>query len=614
VQTRVRLDLNSARAAYDNHIDGIARFLQAAALDGSLEAGLRDDKTTELEPLLKKVYATRQMDFLVVLDGAGRVIYRPRNPDRGGDDLSGNPVIAQVLKTGSASRGTIILSHDELLSEGPELAEKARFDLLPTPAARPTKDKVRADGMVAAAAVPVVDADGRLLGILYGGDLLNRRYEIVDAIKDEVFPGQVFEGRDIGTVTIFQWDLRVSTNVTRNDGSRAVGTRVSDAVYAEVLERGGTWARPAFVVNDWYITAYEPIRDPTDRIIGILYVGLLQAPFMHQRNMLTGIFLAMVLATTLASLVLLFFVTMLVLRPIGRIITMTRQVAGGDLGARVSIRPPGEMGSLCRAVDSMADAVAEREEQLKRITRAQVGRSEKLASIGRLAAGVAHEINNPLTGVLTFAHLLREKENLDPQDKEDLDTIIHETSRAANIVRGLLDFAREGKAVTQRLSVNDVVQKTVRLLGNQEVFRQVMVVEDLQADLPPVDGDMNQLQQVLLNLALNACEAMQGGGTLLLSTATRDGQVLLKVADTGCGIPRKHLDQIFEPFFSTKPVGKGTGLGLSVSYGIVQQHGGTIEVESEEGKGTTFTVILPAVGQGPRQAASGDPPGGPKGY
>ena len=260
------------------------------------------------------------------------------------------------------------------------------------------------------------------------------------------------------------------------------------------------------------------------------------------------------------------------------------------------------MGILCHAIDSMADALAQREEQLELAARRQIGQSEKLASIGRLAAGVAHEINNPLTGVLTFAHLLREKANMTDQDKQDLDLIVHETTRAAEIVRGLLDFARERPAAKGLLDVNEVTRQTLRLIRSQKPVKQVVIVEDLSEGLPRVDADANQLQQVLINLSLNACEAMPSGGTLLISTLAEDGKVLVKFTDTGGGIKREHLDRIFDPFFSTKPIGKGTGLGLSVSYGIIQQHGGSIEVQSEEGKGSTFTIVLPAASRFPAAA------------
>ena len=243
----------------------------------------------------------------------------------------------------------------------------------------------------------------------------------------------------------------------------------------------------------------------------------------------------------------------------------------------------------------MAEAVARRETQLTQAVRQQVSRAEKLASIGRLAAGVAHEINNPLTGVLTFAHLLRQKPHMSEEDQQDLDLIIHETTRAAEIVRGLLDFARERPTLMEPLDINDVVRRTVRLIANQKKFEHIAIEEALQDNLPEVCGDMNHLQQVLLNLSLNACAAMPNGGRLTITTTASDGRVILRVADTGCGIKEEVLEKIFEPFFTTQPVGKGTGLGLSVTFGIVEQHNGAIEVHSKEGAGSTFTISLPAL-------------------
>ena len=404
---------------------------------------------------------------------------------------------------------------------------------------------------------------------------------------------------EIGAVTIFQGDLRISTSLTREDGSRAVGTRLSAAVCDEVLDRGRSWIAPALVINNWYLTASEPIRDPSGRVIGVLSVGLLQAPFVHRQRVIIGVLLAIVGTAAGASLVLIFFVTAAVLRPIGAIVAMSKRVVAGDTAARVGIRPPGEMGVLCQAVDGMADALAEREERLKRVTNRQLGRSEKLASVGRLAAGVAHEINNPLTGVLSFACMMQDKANMDEQDRQDLELIIHETTRAAGIVRGLLDFARERPVVKTPLDLNEIVRRTIRLLGNQKALQGIVIAENLADTLPSVDGDDHQIEQVMLNLAINACEAMPDGGTLLITSEAADGKVLVKFTDTGCGIKPEFLDKIFEPFFSTKPVGKGTGLGLSVSYGIVEEHGGTLEVESEEGKGSTFTVVLPCADEKP---------------
>ncbi len=595
VQTRVRLDLNSARAAYENRIDEIAVFLRAVSLGDALATSLRQQDRERSAALVGRVFRASRMDYLTLLDHEGNVLARGWDPAAAGDDLSENLLVAEALDRRESAQGTILVPAEELVREGPELAERAQFTLRPTQAARPTDDTIRTEGMVLAAAVPVLDADGRLLGVLYGGKLLDRRYTLVDAIRDEVFPDRHFEGRSLGAVTIFERDLRIATNVKLEDGSRAVGTRLSAEVHDEVLDRGNVWASPAFVVNDWYISAYEPIRNPDGEIVGALYVGLLQEPFDRAARRTGGVLLALVGTAAVLSLALLVVATVWVLRPVGRVVEMSERVVAGDLGARVGMRPPGEMGVLCRSVDAMAEAVQQREEQLKLATRQQIGRSEKLASIGRLAAGVAHEINNPLTGVLTFAHLLKEKPNMDDQDQQDLDLIIHETTRAAEIVSNLLDFARERPPKKEPLEVNDVIRRTVRLIRSQKQFDRINIEEHFTEGIPHVEGDRNQLQQVLLNLSLNSCAAMPEGGEIRIATSAVGSRVQIDVTDTGCGIPDDVLDKIFDPFFSTKPVGKGTGLGLSVSLGIVQQHGGTMEVESEMGKGTRFSIVLPAI-------------------
>ncbi len=592
VQTRVRRNLNAARAAYGNHLDVTAALLRGTARDRTLAPALKRKDRVELEAILHDLAGRQGVDFVALLDPAGKVICRSGGK-QAGDDLSANPLVARALSERKIVSGTVVLSGERLLTEGAELARRASIRVIPTETARPTSGTLSTDGMVAAVAAPVLNAQGQVQAVLYGGDLLNQRYEIVDAIKQQVFRDEVYQGKQIGAVTIFLGDLRISTTFRAESGERAVGTQLSVPVCEEVLDRGGVWSAPAFVVNDWYLVANEPIRDPAGQIIGVLGAGLLQAPFSHQCNVISGVVLTLVIGATLISLALLVLATELVLRPIRRVVAMCQKVIGGDLSARVGIRPPGEMGLLCRAVDSMAHAVEERQELLKQAARQQVGRSEQLASVGRLAAGVAHEINNPLTGVLAFADLLREKENMDAQDREDLALIIRETKRAREIVKGLLDFARETPQVKTQVNVNDLVRQTILLLGKRDALQDIQLVEALAEPLPQVLGDKNQLEQVLINLSLNACEAMPNGGTLMLATSCADGHVVIEVADTGGGIKREHLDKVFEPFFTTKPVGKGTGLGLSVSYGIVQQHGGTLEVESQERKGTTFKITLP---------------------
>ncbi len=596
VQTRVRMDLDFAHKAYHTHAERISRLLEVIAVRRSIDTPLAQEVQDDLGKVLRKVWREQDIDMLTLVGPDGKVVYRAHNPGRSGDDLSVVPIVAEVLREKKPAGGVVVLPADLLAQDGETLSRRARIQIKETPQSGPEGEKVSSDGMIIGAAVPFLSlhGDGEVLGVLFGAELLNRRCETVDTVKKELFHDQTYRGKDVGTSTVFLGDLRICTNVRDTSGARAIGTRLGREVSRQVLDEGKIWAGRAFVVNDWYITAYEPIRNPEGRIIGALYVGLLEEPFTQPQKVMIRFFLVMVSITTLASLVLLFFLARMILRPIDRIVAMSRKVIGGDLSARVGISPPGEMGVLCKAIDHMADAVAQRERLLQEAARRQIGQSEKMASIGRLAAGVAHEINNPLTGVLTYAHMLRKKKDQDAQQKEDLDVVIRETSRVRDIVRGLLDFARQSPVNMEPLDVNEVIRQTMLLLRNQKEFRKVVIEEELAQAMPPLRGDQNQLQQVFLNLALNACEAMPGGGTLSVATSAGAGKIDVSISDTGCGINPEGLGKIFDPFYTTKPVGKGTGLGLSVSYGIIEQHQGHIEVESQVGKGTTFTVILPA--------------------
>jgi two-component system NtrC family sensor kinase len=575
VQTRVRMDLNSASKVYKEHVDDICLLLKATSARRSIPVPLESWDREDLHRLLASIWQAGDMDMLSLLDNDGRVVYREHNPERMGDDISHNPIIARALREKKCVRGTAVVTEADQFEER----------------------EIQRDGIVIGAAVPLVDLrrDREIVGFLYGAKLLNQSCEIVDEIKEDLYQDESYQGVDIGAVTIFHGDVRVSTSIVKEDGSRAVGTRVSNVVHEKVLEMGKTWAERAFVIDDWYITAYAPIRDPEERLIGILGVGIREEPFVHNQRLAVWTFLGVVTFTTVISLILLIIATRTVLRPIGRVIKMSDRVVAGDLSTRVGIRPPGEMGLLCLAIDQMADAVAQREEALVQATRRQVGQSEKMASVGRMAAGIAHEINNPLTGLLTFEYLLKNEGGLSDKGKDYLEIMYNETSRMREIVQGLLNFARESSPEMKPLVVNDVIRQWLKLLYSQKEFKNVTIEENFAEGLSKVNGDANQLQQVFANLSLNACEAMPEGGILSISTSEEDGKVLISIADTGCGIKEEHLDMIFDPFFTTKPVGKGTGLGLSVSYGIIRKHGGTMEVESQESKGTTFTITLPVV-------------------
>jgi two-component system NtrC family sensor kinase len=225
----------------------------------------------------------------------------------------------------------------------------------------------------------------------------------------------------------------------------------------------------------------------------------------------------------------------------------------------------------------------------------QLVQSDKIASVGRMAAGVAHEINNPLGSILLFTRLVLNKCPADSVMRDNLERIEREVKRCQNIVKGLLEFARQREPKTETVDLNDLLEKTIGLVENQSMFHDIKVVKHYQIDLPTAVVDPSQVQQVFINLIMNAVDAMEGRGTLTLSTEFSEDSdaVVICFTDTGCGIEQETVDRVFEPFFTTKGVGHGTGLGLSISHGIIKKHGGDINVSSRPGEGSRFVVVLP---------------------
>ena len=288
----------------------------------------------------------------------------------------------------------------------------------------------------------------------------------------------------------------------------------------------------------------------------------------------------------------------LVARPVRQMVEATRRVAEGDLSGAVPVSSRDELGQLANDFNRMREALVRAEQELRGRAEAQVARAEKLASLGRISASIAHEINNPLTGILTFAKLLirdLETRPLDDALKEQglrqLRLVERETERCTAIVRSLLEFARQRPLHLKPVSASAVVEEALSLVGHQLELKGLALDRALQV-VPEVQGDAGQLRQAVVNLVLNACDATPSGGRIRLTTRADDGGALIEVSDTGAGIAPEDQSRIFDPFFSTKE--KGTGLGLSVVYGIVEHHGGRIEVESEPGRGTTFRIRLPA--------------------
>ncbi|RLB94280.1 MAG: PAS domain-containing sensor histidine kinase [Deltaproteobacteria bacterium] len=234
------------------------------------------------------------------------------------------------------------------------------------------------------------------------------------------------------------------------------------------------------------------------------------------------------------------------------------------------------------------------EKELK-MTQKQLAQSEKMASLGQLAAGVAHEINNPLTGVLFYASLLLERSDIDESMKEDLGYILEDTNRCKEIVKSLLVYSRSSGAKKNIVQLNDIVKQSLDLIRDQQKFRNITIKKDLSNEMMLIHADSSKLNQVVINLVINAVDAMDGAGTITLTTYKKKsiGKVFLEVKDTGQGISHENLSKIFDPFFTTKEVGKSTGLGLSIVHGLVEEHGAKISVKKTNSQGTTFVIEFP---------------------
>ena len=459
------------------------------------------------------------------------------------------------------------------------------------------------------AAAPVREHD-RVVAVVYGGVVLTGNPRATREIAQLVFGGQTSGGRDVGWVEIFR------------PTDRAPG-RLPDEALRSVLAGEERWYGRTTGGGEPALTAFSPVRDVEGRPVAALGLGVLERPFLAARTRMMLSFLLVAIAGVVVLLLLTVVITRRTIHPLEQMVAATRRIAQGDFDRGVPPTDSGdEIGVLAGSFNQMLASIAAMrrqqeawnqtlEERVRQRTaelaavQAQMAQTEKMASLGSMAAGVAHELNNPMGGILSLSMVALDELPQDHPVRADLETISKQALRCRDIVRGLLDFSRQSASPGGVIDVADVVDKTLALLETQVAFQHVEVRRALDPDLPRVRIDPGQLQQVITNLALNAVDAMQERGTLTVS-CRRGGadDVQLEVADTGSGIPDHVLPFIFDPFFTTKKVGKGTGLGLSIVHGIVTGAGGRIDVRTGTG-GTAFTVVLPIAREVPDGETAG---------
>ena len=583
--TKVRSDLAVAQGYFERVLGEVGASATGVAESAALLQALQP-RQQPVEPLLQRLAGRERLDFIRLLP-----------PDAALADSTSVEVFEP------AQQG--------LLS--PELRDRVPVPLVATRNAAPTAREVEDRAMVLLATRAVRSPQGELLGHVQAGLLLNRNLPFIDHINEIVYPEGSLPFSELGsrgTATLFLDDVRISTNVRlfgAEEDQRAIGTRVSNTVRETVLGRGTTWLDRAFVVNEWYVSAYQPLADGSGRRVGMLYVGILERPFTLLKY------------GALASIGALFFAVMIVaavvslrwarsiFRPLEQMEATMQRVEGGSLDARVgAVATDDEIGRLAGHLDHLLQVIAENtrglDKKVAERTQAleqaqqQLVRSEKLATVGQLTASSAHEVNNPIAVIQGNLDLLRELLGAEGSHKvaAELKLMDEQIERMRLIVTQLLQFARptEFAGYVEAVDTARALEDCLVLAGHQMASTGIEVQRDYRATRQPA-LNRHELQQVLVNLIVNAIHAMPQGGQLRLATRdTGPDGVEIDVVDTGGGLSDELLARLFQPFVTRRP--DGTGLGLWISRGLVERYGGDIRAANRRdgSSGAVFTVAL----------------------
>ena len=626
--TKVRSDLAVAHGYFERVQGEVAASTSAVADSQALHAALGAHGTRDeaaLQALLSRFKAREGLDFIHLRQPDGRLLVadfagaEDVQPETTPAPVGGKRVTATVAVLPPAEQGLL----------EPALRRRIAVPLVATRNAQPSARSTEDRAMVLRATAPVLGADGRVLALVQAGLLLNRNLPFIDHINAIVYPEGALPFGSQGTATLFLDDVRISTNVRLFEAGgapraedqadqRAIGTRVSMAVREAVLGRGETWLDRAFVVNDWYVSAYAPLADAAGRRVGMLYVGYLERPFTWMKY---GV---------LAGIGVVFFGVMLVaawwsarwarqiFHPLERMNQTMALVETGRLDARVGALPAGdEIGALAGHLDHLLDTIAEKTADLQRwnaeldakvadrtqalqAAQSQLLRAEKMAAVGQLTASIAHEVNNPIAVIQGNLDLVREILGPDAGPVQpELKLVDQQIERMRLIVTQLLQFARpnEYAGYVEAVQVGAVLEDCLVLTGHLLAHTRITIERDFSATVT-AGINRHELQQVLVNLMVNAIHAMPDGGRLGLRTrdwtdAQRRPGVCIEVADTGPGLDEGLLRELFQPFVTRKK--DGTGLGLWISRSLVERYGGDIVAANrpaDEGPGAVMQVFL----------------------
>ncbi len=565
-QKEVQLKLKTVRTVYQD-------YLKSMALNFTLIE--KDDDIQALKNNLK-------LDYL-------RWIALPEASS------SSSEIVQAVFREGRAFGATRVLSAEELAAQPQDFLIRIRE----TPKALQSDRKVLDTALSLEYVRPFFDEQGRVDKVLCGGWIINKNFNLIDRIKNSVFRKELYEDKPVGTVTIFQDDVRVATNVLDKEGRRAIGTRVSAEVYHKVIEEKGTWIDRAFVVTDWYLTAYEPIKDIRGKIIGILYVGILEKPFLAIQQRMFLSLVTIILLTALPTLGVAFLLSNVMIRPLTALAKKSKKIAQGDMKTSVSVDSLiREIKTLTVTFDDMIEKLSEREQTLA-VT------NDKLAVLNKryldLIGFVSHELKGILSSIVLNTYLLQKgiPGPVNAKQQRVLTSMARNLDYLAVTVKNFLNLSRIEKD-EMRVDKQDILFKEHVLDTALDTFQQQIEEKKMRmvCDVPDnlvIHADPGLMQIVVNNLLSNALKYGKEGGEIRIRAQGGDKGVEATVYNDGIPIAEVDRQKLFKKFSRIVYRGmekvKGTGIGLFITKEIIQRHGGTLTVEPGlEGNQFRFTI------------------------
>ncbi|MFH1440890.1 MAG: cache domain-containing protein [Candidatus Omnitrophota bacterium] len=569
-QDQVTHDLNFAHSVYFGELNEIKNGFKMLSLKFSLD---------EIKQLLG-------LDYVFIVNK---------------DNISGvkSEIVGQAFTANKEIGGTRLIEKQELKQLGENLYRKSEIEIKFTPKALPTDKKILDKALALEYVMPLDLENGHTQSFIYGGKIINRDFVLVDKIRNSVFENKLYDSKPLGTVTIFLDDTRIATNVLDNSGKRAIGTRVSRRVYENVVEKGKNWLDRAFVVTNWYLTGYEPIRDVHGKIIGILYVGLLEKPFIDMFRNLFFVFLGIILSAGMLSAVFAFILAGSISRPLTDLLNTAEKISGGNLGCRAKIETPiTELNQFAESFNNMAERLNERDKSIK-ISH------EKIASLNKnyldLIGFVSHELKGILSSVILNAYSVRDGflGMINFKQRKALDLVVRNLDYLASTVKNFLSLSRieKGEIILTKREVlikEDIFDVSIDEFSKQISDKGLRVINNIPASMR-LNADPDLFLIVANNLISNAIKYGILEGEIIISAQDSGDKIKIEVYNDGIPFDLENKEKLFKKFSrvntgSAKKI-QGTGLGLFITKEIVEKHEGSIWMEARE-TGTAFIIEI----------------------